>query len=60
VVIYANATILGGETVIAHDSVIGGGTWLTQSVIPYSLVYNSVDVKIRTLKDFQMPHDFVI
>lgn len=60
VVIYANATILGGKTVIGHDSTIGGGAWLTQSVIPYSLVYNSVDVKIRTVKSFNEPHDFVI
>jgi Serine acetyltransferase len=60
VVIYANATILGGETVIGHNSTIGGGSWLTQSVIPYSLVYNSVDIKIRTVKDFIHPHDFVI
>lgn len=60
VVIYANATILGGNTVIGHDSTIGGGSWLTQSVIPYSLVYNTVDVKIRTVKSFIEPHDFVI
>ncbi len=60
VVIYANATILGGETVIGHDSIIGGGSWLTQSVIPYSLAYNSVDIKIRTIKDFDEPHNFVI
>lgn len=60
VVIYANATILGGETVIGHDSTIGGGAWLTQSVIPFSLVYNSVDVKIRTVKDFIQPIDFSI
>lgn len=60
VVIYANATILGGDTVIGHDSIIGGGAWLTQSVIPYSLVYNSVDVKIRTVKNFIQPLDFTI
>src|SRR5690554_194156 len=60
VVIYANATILGGNTVIGHDSIIGGGAWLTHSVIPYSLVYNSVDVKIRTTKEFDEPHNFVI
>ena len=60
VVIYANATILGGDTVIGHDSVIGGGSWLTQSVIPYSLVYNSVDVKIRTVRNFDEPNNFVI
>ncbi len=60
VVIYANATILGGETVIGHNSTIGGGAWLTKSVIPYSLVYNSVDVKIKTVKDFVQPNDFII
>lgn len=41
VVIYAGATILGGDTVIGHDSIIGGNVWLTQSVPPYSKVYNS-------------------
>ena len=30
VVIYANATILGGETVIGHGSRIGGNVWLTR------------------------------
>ncbi len=40
VVIYANATILGGETVIGHDSEIGGNVWLKDSVPPYSRVYN--------------------
>ncbi|MCL5037528.1 MAG: serine acetyltransferase [Chloroflexi bacterium] len=34
VVIYANATILGGETVIGKGSVIGGNVWLTHSVPP--------------------------
>ena len=32
VVIYANATILGGDTVIGDRCVIGGNTWLTHSV----------------------------
>ena len=32
VVIYANATILGGDTVIGDHCVIGGNTWLTRSV----------------------------
>src|SRR5450756_1867165 len=36
VVIYANATILGGETVIGRGSVIGGNVWLTASVPPDS------------------------
>jgi serine O-acetyltransferase len=32
VVVYANATILGGDTVIGHHAVIGSNVWLTQSV----------------------------
>jgi serine O-acetyltransferase len=34
VVIYAGATILGGETVVGRGSVIGGSVWLTASVPP--------------------------
>jgi serine O-acetyltransferase len=60
VVIYSNATILGGETVIGHDSTIGGGAWVTRSVLPYSLVYNAVDVKVKTVKNIEPPNDFVI
>ena len=41
VVIYANATILGGETKIGHDSEIGGSVWLISSVPPNSRVYNT-------------------
>ncbi len=40
VVIYANATILGGGTTIGHDSEIGGNVWLKDSVPPFSRVYN--------------------
>jgi serine O-acetyltransferase len=40
VVIYANATILGGDTVVGHSSVIGGNVWLTHSVPPHSIVTN--------------------
>jgi len=32
VTIYASAIILGGETVVGEDSVIGGNVWLTESV----------------------------
>nr|WP_283243657.1 serine O-acetyltransferase EpsC [Feifania hominis] len=39
VIVYSGATILGGDTTIGHDSVIGGNVWLTQSVPPYSKVY---------------------
>jgi serine O-acetyltransferase len=38
VVIYANATILGGETIIGHHSVIGSSAWITRSIAPYTTV----------------------
>jgi serine O-acetyltransferase len=38
VVVYANATILGGETVIGHHAVVGSSVWLTHSVEPYTVV----------------------
>jgi len=47
VVIYAQATILGGRTVIGHDSIIGGNVWLTESVPPYSTVYHKSEVKVK-------------
>jgi serine O-acetyltransferase len=40
VIIYANATILGGDTVIGKGAVIGGNTWITKSVEPGVHVYN--------------------
>ncbi len=40
VTIYAQATILGGQTTVGHHSVIGGNVWLTRSVPPYSKIYN--------------------
>jgi len=41
VVIYAGATILGGDTTIGRNSVIGGNIWLTQSVPENSRVYQT-------------------
>ena len=38
VVVYANATILGGDTVIGRHAVIGSNVWLTQSVAPSTVV----------------------
>lgn len=38
VVIYAGASILGGETVVGEHSIVGGNVWLTESVPPYSRV----------------------
>lgn len=38
VVVYANATILGGDTVIGHHAVIGSNVWLTHGVDPFTVV----------------------
>ena len=59
VVIYANATILGGKTVVGHHSVIGGNTWLTKSVEPWSVVQHESQVRIRP-KHLQDTINFVI
>ncbi len=61
VVIYSGATILGGETVIGHHSIIGGNVWLTETVPPYSVVYNKSEIKVRNAKEFRDdPINFVI
>jgi len=60
VVIYASATILGGETVIGRGSVIGGNVWLTASVPPNSTVYHRSEVHVRQGRvEFEGP-DFAI
>jgi serine O-acetyltransferase len=54
VVVYANATILGGETVIGHHSVIGSSAWITRSIAPGTTV-TIVDPHLR----FREGHDGV-
>lgn len=51
VIIYANATILGGDTVIGDHCVIGGNVWITQSVPAGTTVYyNGVETVNREAK----------
>jgi serine O-acetyltransferase len=52
VVIYAGATILGGDTVIGEGSIIGGNVWLTESVPPGSRV-----VQAEAKPRFLSPHE---
>jgi serine O-acetyltransferase len=47
VVIYANATILGGDTLIGRGSRIGGNVWLTRSVPAHSIVTPTARVERR-------------
>jgi len=60
VVIYAQAIILGGETIVGHHSVIGGNVWLTTSVPPFSSVYQESKVTVRPKEMIGAPIDFNI
>jgi serine O-acetyltransferase len=60
VVIYAGSTILGGQTVIGHHTVVGGNTWITESILPHSVVYRNHRVVVKDRKDFKSPIDFEI
>lgn len=60
VIIYAQAVILGGETVVGHDSIVGGNSWLTKSVPPYSFVYHETKVNVRTPDETNGGIDYVI
>ena len=46
VILYSNATILGGETVVGHHSIIGGNVWLTNSVPAGSLVFHNTEITV--------------
>ena len=48
VIIYACATILGADTIIGHDSIVGGNVWLTHSIPPFSTVYYTSEIRIKT------------
>jgi serine O-acetyltransferase len=48
VILYSNATVLGGSTIIGHHSVIGGNVWLTESVPPHSVVYHKAEITLRS------------
>lgn len=51
-VIYAHATILGGQTVIGKGSIVGGNVWITKSIPANSLVYHKSEVRLDSLNSF--------
>ncbi len=63
VVIYANATVLGGRTTIGHDSVIGSSVWLTRSVEPFTTILMEkpkLHLRDETPTDFRPPLNYQI
>jgi serine O-acetyltransferase len=57
VVIYANATILGGDTIIGASSVIGGNVWLTHTVAAGSIVSHAGASERQRTGDDDFPPD---
>lgn len=47
VVVYANATILGGSTVVGRGSIIAGNAFITHSIPPESMVTRRSEVRHR-------------
>jgi serine O-acetyltransferase len=60
VILYAGSTILGGETTVGRNSIIGGNVWLTESVAPFSVVYHKSETVIRNQNGFSEPINFII
>jgi serine O-acetyltransferase len=60
VILYAGCTILGGETVVGRNSIIGGNVWLTESIAPFSVVYHKSEIVVRNQSGFEEPLNFVI
>lgn len=60
VVIYANATILGGETIIGKESIIGGNVWITASIPSHSLVFHKSEIVVKNKKPFPEALNFSI
>jgi serine O-acetyltransferase len=59
-VIYAQAVILGGDTVVGRNSVIGGNVWLTESVPAFSYVYQENKATVRQKTDKEGTINFSI
>jgi serine O-acetyltransferase len=60
VILYAGSTILGGDTIVGRNCVIGGNVWLTESIAPFSVVYNKSEIIVRNHNGFQEPINFII
>jgi serine O-acetyltransferase len=60
VVIYSNATILGGGTTVGKGSIIGGNVWLTYSISSNSVVFHQIEIKVKDNNPFPEPINFVI
>ncbi len=56
VVLYGQAIVLGGDTVIGAGSIVGGNVWLTKSVPSNSVVFHKSQVGLRNEGEAYMYH----
>jgi len=57
VVIYAGATILGGDTVVGKHSIIGGNVWLLESIPPDTTITHQPPNLVYKGRDHLAPTD---
>jgi serine O-acetyltransferase len=60
VIIYSQAVILGGNTIIGRGSVIGGNSWVTQSTPPNSVVYSKSEVRVKSNENYFDTLEYII
>lgn len=51
VILYAGATVLGGKTNIGNNSIIGGNTWITESIPADSKIYYVPVINKNTISE---------
>ena len=63
VVIYANSTVLGGNTTVGHHSVVGSSVWLTESIAHHTtIVMERPRLRLRSQQPtpFDVSNDYQI
>jgi serine O-acetyltransferase len=60
VILYSQAVILGGDTIIGKHSIVGGNAWVTQSVPSNSVVYSKSEVRVRSNEQYFDTLEYII
>ena len=60
VILYSQAVILGGNTVIGKSSIVGGNSWVTQSTPPNSVVYSKSEVRVKSNEHYFDTLEYII
>jgi serine O-acetyltransferase len=60
VIIYSQAVILGGDTVVGKNSIVGGNAWVTQSIPPDSVIYSKSEVRVRSNEKYFDTLEYII